>query len=117
LAENMNLSPSRLLRRKRELRLRIGRSRRQIDNRLRATQDCARQLFSWQTYVVRYPAWALAAALGVGLAASAGLKPHRMSRWLGASLVRRAFGTIQQHVSAELRRLWTESTPGEEGDR
>ena len=100
-----------LLRRKRELRLRIGRSRRRIDRRLRATEDRARQLLAWRTYVVRYPAWGLAAALGAGLAASAGLKPARVSRWLGLALVRRSLGGFQQHLWAELQRIWTDSTP------
>jgi hypothetical protein len=103
------ISDDELLRRKRELRLRIGRSRRRIDRRLRATQDGARRLLAWRTYVVRYPGWAMAAALGAGLAASAGLRPARMSRWLGLSLVRRALGGFQQGLWAELQRLWTES--------
>jgi hypothetical protein len=100
-----------LLRRKRELRLRIGRSRRRIQGRLRDTQDSARELLSWRTYVVRYPGWALAAALGAGMAASAGLKPGRLSRWLGLSIVRHACGGFQQHLGAELRRMWTRTTP------
>jgi hypothetical protein len=99
------------LRRKRELRLRIGRLRRKIDSRLRATEDSARRLLSWRTYVVRYPAWSLAAAMGAGLAASAGFKRGRVSRWLGLALVRRAMGGFQQNVWAELRRTWTQSTP------
>jgi hypothetical protein len=98
-----------LLRRKRELRLRVGRSRRRIDARLRASRDSTRQLLSWRTYVVRYPAWALAAAVGAGLAASAGLKPARMSRWLGLSLVRHALGGVRQQLWAELARVWSES--------
>jgi hypothetical protein len=100
-----------LLRRKRELRLRIGRSRRRIDRRLRGARDRAGQLLSWRTYVVRYPAWSLAAALGAGLAASAGLKPGRVSRWLGLSLMRHALGGLQRHFRADLRNTWTDSTP------
>jgi hypothetical protein len=98
-----------LLCRKRELRLRIGRSRRRLNGRLRGAQDRTRQLLSWQTYVVRYPAWGLAAALGAGLAASAGLRSGWVSRWLGLSLVRQALGGFQQHLWAELRRMWTDS--------
>ena len=78
-----------LLRSKRELRLRIGRSRRRIDSRLRATRNHAGQLCSWRTYVVRYPGWALVAAFGAGFAASAGFKPGRASRWLGLASVTR----------------------------
>jgi hypothetical protein len=96
-----------LLRRKRELRMRIGRSRRRIDRRLRATRDRARQLVSWRTYVVRYPGWALLAAMGAGMTASTGLKRGRMSRWLGMSLVHQAFGGFQQAFWDELKRIWT----------
>lgn len=96
-----------LLRRKRELRMRIGRSRRRIDGRLRATRDRARQLMSWRTYVVRYPGLALMTAMGAGLAASAGLKRARISRWLGISLVRQAMGGFQHAFWAELKRIWT----------
>jgi hypothetical protein len=100
-----------LLARKRELRTRIGRSRRRIDSRFRVAQDSMRQLTSWRTYVVRYPALALAAAVGLGLAASAGLKPRRMSRRLGLSLVRHAFGGLRRQFWAELQRIWTDTTP------
>ena len=65
----------------------------------------ARQLLSWRTYVVRYPVWAMAAALGAGIAASTGLKPARLSRRLGFSLVRYAFAKFQQSLLAELWRL------------
>ena len=100
-----------LLRRKRELHLRIGRSRRRIDGRLRATKDHARQLLSWRTYVVRYPGWALVAALGAGMAASTALRPARVSRWLAGTLMRQAFGGVRQQLGSELRRIWSDSTP------
>lgn len=90
-----------LLRRRRQVRLRIGRSRRRIDRRLSATRDAARQLTSWRSYVARYPAWALSAVLGLGFAASTGGKPRRMSRRLGLLLLRRIRATF-------LRELWTE---------
>ena len=95
-----------LLRRKRQLRLRIGRARRRIDGRLRSTRDRAGELCSWRTYVVRYPGWAVLAALGAGFAASAGFQPGRVSRWLGLSLVRYALGGLRQQFSAELMRIW-----------
>ena len=97
--------------RKRELHLRIARSRRRIDGRLRATKDRARQLLSWRTYVVRYPGWALAAALGAGMTASNILRPRRIARWLGSSLVRQAFGGIGQQLWSEVQRIWTDSHP------
>lgn len=109
------ITPDDLLRRKRELRMRIGRSRRRIDRRLRATRDRSQELLSWRTYVVRYPGWALTAALGAGMAASAGLRPGRVSRWLGLALVRQAFGGLQQQLQAELRRIWTGSSVKNKG--
>jgi hypothetical protein len=105
------LSHDELLRRKRELHLRIGRSRRRIDGRLRATKDDARKLLSWRTYVRRYPAWALLAALGAGMAASSALRPARVSRWLGGTLMQQAFGGIRREFLAELQKTWTDSTP------
>lgn len=102
-----------ILRRKRLLHLRIGRSRRRIDGRLRATKDQVRQLVSWRTYVVRYPGWALAAALGAGMAASSVLRPGRIASWLGHSMVRQAFGGFQQQLWNDLRRVWTDSNPEE----
>ena len=98
-----------LLRRKRELRLQIGRRRRRIDRRLRATRDRAGELLSWRTYVARYPVLALAAALGAGLAASAGFKPGRVSRRLGLSLVRHAIHGARQRLGSELERFWSDS--------
>jgi hypothetical protein len=105
------INPDEICRRKRALRLRIGRSRRMIDARLRATGDQTRHLLSWRTYAARYPAWALAAALGAGLVASAGLKPRRMSRWLGLSLVGGAYGQFRRRLWADLLKVWANSTP------
>jgi len=98
-----------LLRRKRELHVRIGRSRRRIDGRLRATKDRARQLTSWRTYVVRYPGWALVAAVGAGMAASSALQPRRASRWLAGTLMHRALGGVQQQLWNELKGVWEKS--------
>ena len=99
--------------RKRELRLRIGRSRRRLDARLRASRDGVGQLLSWRTYVVRYPVWAMAAALGAGMAASAGLQPARLSRRLGLLLVRQALGKFQQTLRGELQRIWSDAMSDE----
>ena len=100
-----------ILRRKRELHLRIGRSRRRIDGRLRAARGRSRQLLSWRTNVVRYTRRAVAAALGAGMTASNLLRPGRVARWLGKSLVRQAFGGLGQQFFNALRQIWAESTP------
>lgn len=102
-----------LLRRKRQLHLRIGRSRRRIDRRLRVARDDARRLVDWRTYVVRYPGWALAAALGAGMAASNVLRPATVSRWLGRSLVRKALDGIRHGLTAELQRFCADSNPND----
>ncbi len=98
-----------LLSRKRELHLRIGRSRRRIDRRLQKAKAGAGELLSWRTYVVRYPGWAIAAALGAGMAASSVLRPGRISRWLGSSLARQALQGVQQRFVSELKNIWTET--------
>jgi len=97
---------------KRELRRRIGRLRRRIDRRVHSTGREARRLVSWRTYVTRRPGNAVTAALGVGLALSAGLSARRLSRWLGLWMVRRAAGDFTKHLWRELGRLWAESEPG-----
>jgi hypothetical protein len=103
-----------LLSRKRQLRLRIGRARRRIDGRLRTSEDSARQLLSWRMYVVRYPAWSLAAALGLGLAA-AGIKPQKLSRRLGMLLISQGLGGIKHRLWAELLRIWNDAGAQSQG--
>lgn len=100
-----------LERRKRDLRLRIGRLRRRIDGRIRCTGRQARRLTSWRTYVKGYPAAAVTAAFGFGLAASAGLSTRRISRWLGLRLLRRAIDRAGRQLRQELRQIWADSTP------
>jgi hypothetical protein len=96
---------------KRQLRQRIGRLRRRIDNRLRSSGRQARRLTSWRTYVTQYPGSAIMAALGAGLALSAGLSGRRLSRWLGLRLMRQAWDTAAGRLRQEIDRLWRESTP------
>jgi hypothetical protein len=98
--------------RKRELHLRIARSRRVIDRRLRSTGDEARQLMSWRTYVARHPGWALMAALAGGMAASTIFRPTRITGWLGRSLVGYAMGGLQQGLWNELTRIITTGREG-----
>jgi hypothetical protein len=80
---------------KQELRMLIGRSRRQIDRRLRAVRREGKNLLSWRTYVQRYPLGAIAAALGAGLAAGATLGSRRRRIMIGREIfsqAARAFG-------------------------
>jgi len=102
---------------KRDLRLRIGRLRRQIDRRICRTADEAQRLVAWRTYVRRYPGHALTAALGFGLAASAGLSAGRVSRWLGLRLLRQAAQGIADRFWQDLRQIWADSTPEPGGPR
>ena len=96
---------------KRELRLRIGRLRRQIDNRLRSSGRQTRRLASWRTYVQHYPGSAIMAALGAGLALSAGLSGRRLARWLGLRLMRQGWRTAAQLLRQEIARFWASCTP------
>ena len=58
----------------------------------------------------RYPAQALAAAVGAGLAASAGLSGG-FARRLGLYLGRRAVDRTMHQICKELKAIWAESTP------
>ena len=102
---------------KRQLRLKIGRLRRRINSHIRGSQRQGRLLLSWRTYIKRYPAGMLAAAFGVGMAASAGLKGPRLLRSICSLLVRRGTGAVTQGVRDELRKLWEESTPRKNSNR
>jgi len=108
-------------RRKRDLRLRIGRLRRRLDARARATQRHAARLASWKTYVRRWPGYAVLAALGLGMSASAGLGGGRWARLLGMRLVRRLGNRAGDRLWQEVRDVWTESAPerqrSEKGDK
>ncbi len=97
---------------KRDLQRQIGRRRRRIDRRIRATQRETRRLLSWRSYVKACPGNSVMAALGVGLALSAGLSGRRLSRWLGLRLIRRAADNGVQLFWQELGRIWTDSAPG-----
>lgn len=98
-------------RRKRRLRLELGRVRRRIDRRVRGSQRTAHQLLDWRTYARRYPGNVLLGAFGLGLALSAGLSGRRLTRWLGRRLVRRALRDAGQRLGRELAGIWAESTP------
>jgi hypothetical protein len=105
------MSNSDLQQRKRDLRLRIGRMRRRINNRLNATRREGRRLLSWREYVVRYPSYAILAAFGVGLAASGGfkLKRGRLLRFFGLQIMRQTAGHAGQHLWREIQRIWAQS--------
>ena len=100
-----------LLRRKRRLRLRLGRARRRIDRRIRSTEHRGRELLHWRTYARRYPGNIVLGTFGLGLALSAGLGARGLSRWLGLRLFRRAASEGERLLGEELRWLWTASTP------
>ncbi|MFH1920408.1 MAG: hypothetical protein ABIP48_11050 [Planctomycetota bacterium] len=95
---------------KRALRLRIGRLRRRIDRRVRSLEREGRRLASWRTYVERFPAQAVLAAFGFGLAASSGLAAG-WSRLLGRHLTHRALDKAVSGVWHEFEQLWAESAP------
>lgn len=97
---------------KRALRLRIGRLRRRLSGRAWAARRHAARLTSWKTYVRRYPGYAVLAALGLGLSASAGLSRGRWARLLGARLVRRVGDRAGTKLWQEVERIWAESAPG-----
>jgi len=97
------------LQRKRELRLRIGRMRRRINNHLHNTKREGRRLLSWREYVIRYPAYTLLAAFSVGLAASGGFRRGRLLQGLGLQVLRQTTQHAGRHLWQEIERIWTQS--------
>lgn len=85
----------------RELRLHIGRLRRRMEGRIRSGQREVGRLTSWRTYVSHYPGSAIAAAFGVGLAFSAGLRGRPLARRFGLRLFRRSIGLVGRHLWGE----------------
>ena len=95
---------------KRALRLQIGRLRRRIDRRVRSLEREGRRLTSWRTYVEQYPAYAVLAALGLGLAASAGLA-RGWPRLLGRHLAGRMSDKVCSGLWEEVKGIWADSKP------
>jgi hypothetical protein len=94
------------LQEKREIRLKIGRMRRRIDARIRATQTEGRKLVSWRTYVTRYPGPVVLAAFGLGLTgATIGGRSGVFNR-LGKSLLRGSADRVTNLAWQELERWW-----------
>ncbi|MBN1396240.1 MAG: hypothetical protein JW959_14550 [Pirellulales bacterium] len=103
------------LRRKRQAQLRIARSRRRIDRRLRAVADDARRLIDWRTCVARHPVWALAAAFGAGMAASRAPRTAALWKWLGRSLLRQTLNELWKGPTDQLRRRRADSNQNDRG--
>jgi hypothetical protein len=99
------------LQRKREIRMRIGRMRRQINNHLHATSRAGRRLLSWREYVIRYPSYAILSAFGVGLAASRGFRLGHgdLLRKMGLRVARQTMEHAGQHLWQEIQRIWSQS--------
>lgn len=102
---------------KHDVQRRIGRLRRRIDRRLRATGREARRLVSWRTYVKSCPGNAIMAAFGVGLALSAGLGARRLAGWLGRRLIGRAVDKSGRQLWREVERVWADSAPDHRATR
>ena len=94
---------------KRDIRLRIGRLRRRMGRHVRRSRRRAREVLWWRTYVKQLPGCAVAGALGVGLALSAGTTRRRLVRWLGWRLLRHTSKTFSGLFWNELRQIWAES--------
>ena len=98
-----------LRQRKQAVRTEIARLRRRIDRRVFAFRDETAQLTSWKTYVRRYPAGAVVAAAGLGMALSRGLPVGRLSRLFARSLGAWAARTVGSGIWAELLAVWHDS--------
>jgi hypothetical protein len=96
---------------KRDLRMQIGRLRRQLGARVRQAKKQTRRVQSWRTYVEDYPGSAIMAALGVGLTLSAGLRAGRFTRWIGLRLIRRSLRTVAASFWRQLQEIWLAAAP------
>ena len=90
-----------------DIRIRIGRLRRQIDGRVHSLDRDTRRLVAWRTWVQRYPGYASLAALGAGLSVSAGLRRVPWTRWLARLVLRRSADGLLQRLAGEIGRFWT----------
>ncbi len=68
-------------------------------------------MVSWRRYVRLAPGGAALAALGVGLALSAGFGAKRLARWIGWRLIRGGLGQLGRQVLREAKQLWADSSP------
>ena len=100
---------------RRQLRLEIARCRRRIDRRARRLEKESRRLASWTTYVRRYPAYALAASFGAGLALASGWRAW-LGRVLGVRVTRRAVDGVIDRVLDEVQGFWERSRSEPGGD-
>jgi hypothetical protein len=108
---------------KRELRAQSARLRRRVNADIHGMMREQTRLRSWRTWVRRFPLPAIAAAFGVGLAASMGIARVRakerniwqtfLSRWAVPRLMQWATSAITSGMLAEVLKVWTGSAnPG-----
>lgn len=91
------------------LRLRIGRLRRRIDRRVRATADEGRRLTSWRTYIAQYTGSSIAVAFGIGLALAAGLSGPWLLRRVALRSIRQGMRGVGRGLVGELARVWSDA--------
>lgn len=109
---------------KRAIRLRIARTRRRIDRRLRGIEREGRRLVSLWTLLRWPPAQSLLASLGAGLAATGRPRPGRWIRVIARHMARRAKDPALAAVLRQLADYWRHSAskqaepgpPTSEGD-
>ena len=94
---------------KRAIRLEIGRLRRRIDRRLDALGRDAQQAVSWQSWARRYPAYTLAAAFGIGLAAATLFRRREWAQTLARHVTRRAVDRLLKAAVRQFSQWWAQS--------
>ena len=88
----------------RDIRFKIGRLRRQIDQRVTRTRREGRRLTSWRTYMTTFPGSVYTIAFGTGLAIALGMSGKRIFRTVGMHLVRRGVKGLGKGVSKEVEK-------------
>lgn len=97
-----------------EIRRRIERLRRRIDRNAGRLTDRTVRWIGWRSYLTRYPARSLAAAVGVGFVLSLVVSRIRLPRGFGARLYEFAFQGAWAQIWALLRQMSVRTEDGAE---
>jgi hypothetical protein len=100
-----------ILRRKRQLRAEIARTREATQATLGALADEKRRLTSWKTYVRRFPWVAMVVSFAAGLWVSGARRKTKLPRTLAAGLIQWGIASARSGVWTDLLAIWTASRP------
>ena len=98
-----------ILRRKRQLRAEIARTRETTQATLGALADEKRRLTSWKTYVRRFPWVAMVVSFAAGLWVTGARRKSKVPRTLAASLFQWGIASARSGVWTDMMAIWKDS--------